>query len=141
MKKMVRDSKFGRGRYDQNNYQKSVFYTSWLNELVEPDANQSNWLENFLKIWQKVPGRIRNPWKKMVRDSEFERGRYDQNNYQKIVLYTSWLDEPVEPDANRLQKILKVWQNVHGRIKNPWKKWCAIPSLDEGDMIKTITKK
>ena len=79
--------------------------------------------------------------KKMVCDSEFGWGRYDQNNYQKTVFYTSWLDEPVELDANWLQKILKIWHNVPGRIRNPWKKQCVIPSSDEGDMTKTITKK
>ena len=79
--------------------------------------------------------------KKMVRDFEFRRGRYNQNNYQKTMFYTNWLDEPVELDANRFQQILKIWQNVLGRIRNPWKKWCAIPSSDEGDMTKTITKK
>ena len=30
---------------------KSVFYTSWLDEPAEPDANQSNRLQKNLKIW------------------------------------------------------------------------------------------
>ena len=58
---------------------KSVFYTNWLDEPIEPDSNQSNQWQNFLKIWQNVFGRIRNPWKKPVHDSEFGWGRYDQN--------------------------------------------------------------
>ena len=40
----------------------------------------------------------------------------------KSVFYTGWLDEPAEPDANRsnrLQKILKIWHNVFGRVRNP----------------------
>ena len=92
-----------------------MFYTDWLDEPAEPDSNRSNQLQKILKIWQNFPGRVRNPWKKMVRNSEFGKGRYDQNNYQKSVFYTGWLDEPVEatePDANRsnrLQKILKIW--------------------------------
>ena len=41
----------------------------------------------------------------MVRNSKFEKGRYDQNNYQKSVFYTGWLDEPAELDANRLNRM------------------------------------
>ena len=64
----------------------------------------------------------------------------------ELVFYLSWLNEPAEPaepDANwstRWKKIMKIWQNVPRRVRNPWKKWCIIPSLEEGDMIKTITK-
>ena len=119
---------------------KLVFYTSWLDEPAEPaepDANWSNRWKKILKIWKNVPSRVRNPLKKMVRDSKFGRGRYNQNNYQKTMFYTNWLDEPVELDANRFQKILKIWQNVPGRVRNPWKKWCIIPSSEKGDMIKT----
>ena len=43
---------------------KSVFYTNWLNEPAEPDANRSNRLQKNFKIWQNIPGRVRNPWKK-----------------------------------------------------------------------------
>ena len=59
------------------------------------------------------------------------------------MFYIGWLDELAEPselDANRsnwLQKILKIWQNVPGRVRNPWKKRCAILSSEKGDMIKT----
>ena len=83
---------------------KSVFYTGWLDEPAEPtepDANRSNRLQKILKIWQNVPGRVRNPWKKMVCNSKFEWGSHDQNNYQKSVFYTGWLDEPAEPTANQ----------------------------------------
>ena len=96
-----------------------VFYLSWLNEPAEPaepDANWSNRWKKIMKIWKNVPSRVRNPWKKMVVDSEFGRGRYDQNNYQKSVFYTGWTG--CQP-ANRLQKILKILQNVPGRIRNP----------------------
>ena len=117
---------------------KSVFYTSWLNEPVE-----SNRLQNILKIWQNVPRRVRNPWKKMVHDSEFGRGRYDQNNYQKSVFYTDWLDEPVEPaepDANQSNRLQKFWK-FDRMFLEEWgiheKKWCAIPCSEKGDMIKT----
>ena len=75
-KKVVHNFEFGKGRYDQNNYQKSVFYTGWLDE---PDANRSNRLQKNLKIWQNVPRRVRNPWKKTVCNSKFEWGSYDQN--------------------------------------------------------------
>ena len=67
----------------------------------------------------------------------------------ELVFYLSWLNEPAEPaepaepDANwsnRWKKILKIWQNVPSRVKNQLKKWCVIPSSEEGDMIKAITK-
>ena len=64
----------------------------------------------------------------------------------ELVFYLSWLNEPAEPaepDANwsnRWKQILKFWQNVPSRVRNPLKKWCMIPSSEEGDMIKTITK-
>ena len=102
-----------------------VFYLSLLNEPAEPDANWSNRWKKIMKIWQKVPSRVRNSLKKTVCDSKFRRGRYDQNDYQKSVFYTGWLDEPAEPAepaANQLigcKKILKILQNVPGRIRNP----------------------
>ena len=111
------------------------WYTNWA--WIKQVAQKN------LKILQNVPGRVRNPWKKAVRNSKLGKRRYDQNNYQQSVFYTGWLDEPAklaEPDSNwsnRLQKILKIWQNVPGRVRNPWKKRCAIPSLNEGAMIKT----
>ena len=90
-----------------------MFYLSWLNkpaEPAEPDANRSNRWKKILKIWQNVPRRVRNPWKKMVHDSEFGRGRYDQNNYQKSVFYTDWLDEPAEPATNQPTGCKKIWK-------------------------------
>ena len=93
-----------------------MFYLNWLNEpaeLAEPDGNRLNRWQKILKIWQNVPRRVRNPWKKMVHDSEFGRGRYDQNNYQKSVFYTDWLDEPAEsaePAANQPTGCKNFWK-------------------------------
>ena len=39
--------------------------------------------------------------------------------------------------GNRLRKNLKFWKNVPWLIRSLLKKWCAILSLDEGNMIKT----
>ena len=47
---MVHDSEFGRGRYDQNNYQKLVFYTSWLDESAELATNRSTGCKKILKF-------------------------------------------------------------------------------------------
>ena len=90
-----------------------MFYLSWLNESAEPaepDANWSNQWKKILKIWQNVPSRVRNPLKKKVHDSKFGRGRYEQNNYQKLVFYTGWLDEPAEPAANQPNGCKKFWK-------------------------------
>ena len=87
-----------------------VFYLSWLNEPTEPaepDSNWSNRWKKIMKIWQNVPSRVRNSLKKMVHDSKFRRGRYDQNNYQKLVFYTGWLDEPA---ANQPTGCKKFWK-------------------------------
>ena len=70
-------------------------------------------MEKILKIWQTIPSRVRNPLKKTVCDSKFGRGRYDQNNYQKSVFYTGWLDEPAEPAepaANQPTDCKKSWK-------------------------------
>ena len=101
-----------------------VFYLSWLNEPAEPaepDSNWSNRWKKIMKILQNVPSRVRNSLKKTVHDSKFRRGRYDQNNYQKSVFYTGWLDEPAEPaeqDANRSNRLQK---NLENLIECLWK--------------------
>ena len=78
---------------------------------------------------------MRNPLKKVVRNSEFGKGRYDQNNYQKSVFYTGWLDEPAEsaePAANQPTSCKKFWKFYRMFLEE-----YLIPSLDEGDTIKT----
>ena len=73
----------------------------------------------------------------MVHDSEFGRERYDQNNYQKSVFYTGWLDEPA---ANQPIGCKKFWKFYRMFLKEKGihkKKWFLIPSLDKGDTIKT----
>ena len=93
-----------------------VFYLNWLNEPAEPaelDANWSNWWKKIMKIWQNVPSIVINPLKKTVHDFKFGRGRYNQNNYQKSVFYTGWLDEPAEPAepaANQSTGCKKFWK-------------------------------
>ena len=49
LKKTVHDSMFGRGRYDKKNYQKSVFYTGWLDE---PVANHPTGCKKFWKFYR-----------------------------------------------------------------------------------------
>ena len=46
-------------------------------------------------------------------------------------------DESVAYPIDQLRKILKFWYNVPWRIRNLTKKWCTIPSSDEGEMTKT----
>ena len=48
-----------------------------------------------------------------------------------------WLNWNFGDWLSRLRKNLKFWYNIPWRTRSPLKKWCAIPSTDEGDMIET----
>ena len=54
--------------------------------------------------------------------------------------YELWLNWNFVDRPSLLRKTFKFWQNVPSIVRNPLKKRCMIPSSEEGDMIKTITK-
>ena len=69
---MVHNSKFGKGRYDQNNYQKSVFYTGWIGwtgcQLVESVAKN---FENLIECsWKSEESMKKNGTQFRVRKRE-----------------------------------------------------------------------
>ena len=64
----------------------------------------------------------------------------------ELVFYLSYLNEPTEPaepNANwstRWRKILKIWQNVPSRVRNPLKKTVHDSKFGRGRYDKKITK-
>ena len=67
-----------------------------------------------------------------MRDSEFGRGRYDQNKPKCSVFTGSQLVDLVDKKYEILIKIFLEEKGVHEK-----KKWCTILSLDEEDITKT----
>ena len=85
-KKMVQDSKFGWGRYDQDKPKCSKFRHAPMNsdwtEIL--GTGRASWEKN-LKFWQNIPWRTRSPSKKVAHDYEFGWGRYDRDKPKCFV--------------------------------------------------------
>ena len=93
-----------------------------------------------MKLYQKIPHRKTNLTKQMELNYELGWWRTGRNNAKRLKNGAA-TKPPIELVPNqfiRLRKNLKLYQKIPWRIRNLKKKWCSIPSLNEGEQAKTM---